>query len=487
MKRNNEGIANSMLWSFLERFSSQGISTVISIILARIILPAEYGIIAAVTIFISVATVFVTGGFGAALIQKKDADELDFSSMFFFNAAFSVSLYCIIYVTAPFLVRILNDTYDYETLTLVLRVLGIGIVFSSFNSFYRSKWMKELQFKKIFIVSFTGTVVSAGVGLGMAFAGWGVWALIVQNLLSYIVNTILFVALSKWHPRWMFSFARLKPLLFYGGKIMCSSLLTTIYADVNSLVIGNQYDAKDLAYYSKGVSYPKLIVANIMSAINTALFPAMVKMKTQEEMKDCIRTFNKLSTFIICPLMFGLAAVAPTFISLLLTDKWLPCVVFLQLSCLNYVLQPMGLANIQYWKASGRATLYLVADIVKKIVGISFLVLAMCFVGSVESIIVAEVLASFVGMVINITPSAKFINYSFWEQIKDVCAQFLLSCVMFALVWGLGMVWNGALLGKLATQILLGAFVYIAGAWIMKMAEFTQVSNILKGYFKKKA
>ena len=486
MNQNNNEITSSIAWSFLERFSSQGISVIISIILARIILPEEYGIVAAVTIFTNIATVFVTGGFSSALIQNKNADDLDYSSMFFFNIVFSVFLFGIVFVSAPFLVRIMNENYDYELLTLVLRLLGIGVVFASFNSFYRAKLMKEMKFKVIFIVSIIGASISAMVGVTMAFLGYGVWALVAQNLVSYFFNGVLFVCLSKWKPKIQFSFTRLKPMLVYGSKLVASSLLTTLYSDVNSLVVGNQYDTEDLAYYSKGVSYPKLIVANILSAINTALFPAMVKMQTQQELRNCVQRFNKFSTFLICPLMFGFAAIAPSFISLLLTDKWAPCVIFLQLSCLNYVLQPLGLANLQYWKASGRATLYLVADIVKKVVGLVFLAVALFVFASVESIIIAEVLATIVGVIINVMPSKKFINYSLWQQIKDVGAHFLLSLVMFLCVWGVGYIWKGSLWIVLPMQILLGMMLYIGGAKMFKMPELTQLWCFLIGYLKKR-
>lgn len=477
---NNTGgkLVTGVFWSFLERFGSQTVSLVISIILARLIAPEAYGIIAAAQIFTSIATTFVTGGFGSALIQKKDADDLDFSSMFFFNTFFSVAVYGVIYLASPALVRILNESYDYELLTRVIRVIGIGIIFSSFNSFYRSLLMRKLDFKKIFLVTLCGTLVSAAVGVYMAYHGYGVWAIVTQYLLSYIMNAILFVTFSKWRPKLIFSLKRLKPLVSYGGKLMLSSLLTTVYADLSSLVIGNRYESDDLAYYNKGLSFPKTIVSNIIAAINTALFPVMVTLKTKEEFKDCVRSFNQYSTFIITPLMFGLAGVSTTFISLLLTDKWLPCVVFLQLSCLDYALQPMGLANLQYWKASGRATLYLTADIVKKVIGIALLAIAVFMDKGVIWIPIAALISTCIGVIINSWPSKKFIDYPIWEQIKDILPQFILSTVMYVIVFFAGRLMNLNLIVELIIQIILGVLIYIGGAALFRMKELTYMKNI---------
>lgn len=482
---NNSGkLINGILWSFLERFGAQAVSIIVSIILARLIAPDQYGIISAATIFTSVSTAFVTGGFGNALIQKKDADDIDFSSMFIFNMAFSVVLYSIIYVLSPYIVKILNNTYDYTVLIKVLRVLGIGIVFASFNSFYRSFLMKKLLFKKIFIITLIGTVVSAFIGLFLAYLGAGLWALVAQNLAQYFINAILFVILSNYKIKFKFSILRLKPLVSYGGKLMLSSLLTTVYSDINSLAIGNKYNSEDLAYYNKGLSFPKLLVANIMSAINSALFPVMVGLKKEEEFKNCVKKFNKISTFIITPLMFGLAAVANPFISALLTDKWLPCAIYLQISCIDYALQPIGIANLQYWKASGKATLYLIADIIKKIIGVVSLIFALTLNSGVIGIIVSQLFATIIGVVINLLPSKKFINYSIFEQIKDVIPQFVLSLIMFSIVYFLGYLLPFSPIVVLLLQILIGVVIYVGFAQLIGMEEMQTIKQILKKLFK---
>ena len=209
---NGDKIINGMFWSFAERFCTQGVGLIISIILARLVLPEEYGIIAAAVIFTGLATSFVTGGFGNALIQRKDADNKDFSTLFWFNTVFSIAIFALIFVFAPYLARIFNDTYDRDLLVAVMRALGIGIIISSFSSFYKSILMKRLQFKKIFFLSLIGIVISAAVGIYMAYNGFGVWALVVQNLVSYFVSCIFYMIFSKWHPIFYFSMKKLKPL-----------------------------------------------------------------------------------------------------------------------------------------------------------------------------------------------------------------------------------------------------------------------------------
>jgi len=485
MNETNRKLVSGLVWSFLETIGPQGVSLVITIILARLIVPEAYGVIAAAQVVTSIATTFVTGGFGNALIQKKDADDLDFSSMFIFNTCFSVFVYIIIYFSAPLFVGILNESYDYELLVKVIRVIGIGIIFASFNSFYRSVLTKWLQFKKIFFVTLIGTLISAVVGIAMAYEGFGVWALVSQYMVLYIFNTVLFVIFSQWCPKLMFSFTRLRPLISFGGKLMMSSLLTTVYTNLSSLIIGNQYDSEDLAYYNKGINFPKMIVANIMSAINTALFPIMVTLKGKEEFKNYVKQFNQYSMFIISPMMFGLAAVSTTFVSLLLTDKWLPCVPFLQIACLDYAIQPIGIANLQYWKASGRATLYLVVDIIKKVIGIGFLIVAVTLKKGAVSIALVALISSIIAAIITLYPAKKYIDYSILEQIKDIAPPFILSAIMCLAVTGLGMILNTSLLIKLILQIMLGIVVYVGGCVIFKVKGFWEIIYFVKFKLRK--
>lgn len=478
------GVVSSLFWSFFERVGSQGISLVISIILARLVDIEDYGVIAAAQIFIQLATVFVSGGFGNALIQKKDATDKDYSTMFTFNIVFSVSLYVLIFLSAPYIVTVLNESYDYDLLVKVIRILGLGIVFSGYESFYRALLTKSLLFKKIFKLCIMGMVCSATIGITMAYKGYGVWALVTQSLLSLFFNCILFTISSSWKPKLYFSFIRFKPMFLFGAKLMLSSLFITVYADLTSLAIGNRYSEESLALYKKGVNFPKMLVLNIITAINTALFPVMARMDKLEEQKALVRKFNRLSAFIITPMMLGFAAIGGSFIEIVLTEKWLPCVVFLQITCINYAIQPIGMSSLQYLKASGKATEYLVLDIIRKVVGVILLGCAIALKKGIWLIAFSEVVSNFIAIFINMYPGKKHIDYKIKEQIADVLPKFILAGVMFGMVYAMNCLSINIYI-KVILQILVGVIIYLAGAKVFRMKEVDEITNLAKDIFKK--
>jgi len=477
MSKGENKVVSSLFWSFAERIGSQGVNLIISVVLARLILPEEYGIIAAAQVFISLATSFVSGGFGNALVQKKDCDDKDYSSMFVFNTVFSLSVYALIFISAPSLVSLFNETFNHDILVKVIRILGIGIVFSSFYSYYYAILTKHLLFKKIFKLTLTGTIISACVGIYAAYRGFGVWALVIQSLMSNLINTLLFVATSKWRPHFYFSFKRFKPLFLYGVRLMLSGLMISIYSELTSLLIGTYYSSEDLAYYKKGISFTKLLVLNIITAINTSLFPILANIDSFDEQKRIVRKFNRISAFVITPMMFGLAAVADSFVEIVLTKKWLPSVLFLQISCINYSIQPLGMSSLQFLKASGRATEYLVLDIIRKVVSLILLVIAVILKKGVWFIAVSEVVGNFVAIFINMYPGKKHIGYTIREQLEDVLPKFLLSAIMFVLVYLIGLLPIIDIV-KLFVQIIIGIFVYIIGAKLCRMKEFDELLDM---------
>lgn len=484
MASNERKLTTSMFWSFGQSIGQQLVGIIVSTILARLIVPEAYGIIAAASVFTSIATSFTSGGFGNALIQKKDADYKDYNTMFWFNIVFSVAIYGVVFVSAPFLVNVFNSSFDRELLILVIRLLGIGIVLSSFNSFYRSILQKQLLFKKLFLLTLGGTVISACVGITLAYLGFGVWALITQNLVSYSINSVFFICFSKWKPKFYFSFERFKPMFFYGAKMMLSGLMITVYADISSLAIGNRYTSEDLAYYNKGINYPKLLALNIVTSINTALFPVMSKIQDLETLKQLVRKFNRISAFIMTPMMIGFATVGSVFVKLLLTEKWNAAIPFLQICCINYAIQPIGMSSLQYLKAAGKATEYLVLDVIRKVVGIVLLVGTIILNKGVIYIAISEVVSNFIAIFINMYPGKKHIGYRIREQIADVLPKFLLSAVMVAVVWSVGRL-NISLTVKLFVQILAGAVTYIGIAKLLRMQELDELISIAKRLLKK--
>ena len=349
-----------MIWKFAERIGSQLVQTVVSIILARILMPEDYGIISLVTIFITICNVFISSGFGNALIQKKDADEVDFSSVFYASLAISVVLYIILFFGSP----LIASFYENEQITLILRVMGLRLPIAAVYSVQQAYTSRKMQYRKFFIATLIGTIVSGAVGICMAYGGMGVWALVAQNMVNVGVNMIVLFFVVEWKPKLLFSFQKLKGLLSYGWKLLVSGLLETGYNELRSLIIGKKYSTTDLAFYDQGKKYPSLIADNINSSMNSVLLSAMSKRQDdREKVKSATRRSIRLSAYLLMPCMIGLACVAEQFVRVLLTDKWLPAVPFIQIMCIVYMFYPIHTANLTAIQAVGRSDLFLILEI----------------------------------------------------------------------------------------------------------------------------
>ena len=348
-----KGLLNNFIWKFAERFSAQIVTLVVSMILARLLAPSDYGTVTLVTIFITFANVFVSDGLGSALIRKKDADALDFSSVLYFNVALSIVLYLILFIAAPWITLFFGS--GYEDLTPAIRVLGIRLIFSAINSVQHSYVSKKMIFQKFFAATLTGTIISAFVGIGMAYAGFGVWALIAQYLTNTIVDTFFLAFALKKKPLLRFSVTRLKGLLGFGFGVLGLNLMITAYQEVRAVLIGKYYSVDDLAFYKKGSQFPELLITNINTSINAVLFPHFSRLQGNlEAIKQTAKKSIRLSFYIVAPLLFGLAAVAENFVTVFLTEKWLGCVPFIWLFCLNSLFYTIHSTNRQLLKVFGK-------------------------------------------------------------------------------------------------------------------------------------
>ena len=288
------------------------------------------GKVALITIFTTIMQVFVDSGLGTALIQKKNADDLDFSSVFYFNCVVCFILYLGMFLASPFLAKFYND----YSLTPIIRVISLTIIVSGVKGIQQSYVSKNMLFKRFFYSTLGGTIFSAFLGISLAYAGLGVWAIVVQQLSNTVIDTLILWITVKWRPKKMFSWNRLKNLLSFGWKMLASSLLDTIYNNVRSLIIGKMYSSSDLAYYNQGNQFPNVIVNNINTSIDSVLFPTLAKeQEDKERVKNMTRRAIKTSTYVMAPLMMGLAFCAKPVVQIVLTEKWLPCVPFLQIFC----------------------------------------------------------------------------------------------------------------------------------------------------------
>lgn len=448
-------VFSGLFWKFGERITAQLVTFIVSIVLARLLSPTDYGSIALIMVFITIANVFVTNGFGSALIQKKNADNLDFSSVFYFNILFSLLIYIILFWAAPYIA----DFYHQPVLKAAFRVLSIRIPVAAINSVQQAYVSRNMLFKRFFWSTLFGTLLSGIIGIIMAYQGYGIWALVFQYIINTMTDTLVLWFTVHWRPIRAFSMDRMKVLFQYGWKLLCSGLLDTGYIQMKSLVIGKVYSSEDLAFYNKGDQYPNLLVTNINTSISSVLFPAIsAAQDNKTTVKSMTRKAVSVSSFVMWPIMMGLVAVAKPLICTMLTEKWLSCVPYLQITCFSYALWPIHTANLEAMKAVGRSDLFLKLEIVKKIIGI--IVLGVVMRMGVMAIAISGVFTSICSTFINSYPNKRLLNYSYFEQILDVFPSFILSVIMLVCVYPLSILQINQVV-ILILQIVLGVIIYV--------------------------
>lgn len=470
---------NSFIWRFLERCASQGITFVTSVILARLLGPEAYGVIALITVFTSIMQVFIDSGLSTALIQKKDADDVDFSSVFWFNFGMCLVLYMLMYFFAPLIAKF----YQMPELTAYVRVLSLILVVSGIKSIQHTYVSRHMQFRTFFFASLGGTIGSGIIAIFMAYSDYGVWALVGQSLSNRVINTIILWFVVQWRPKLTFSWMRLKGLLALGMNLLGAKLLDTIYQDLRSLLIGKVYSATSLGYYNKGKQFPHLVVNNVNVAIDSVLFPTLSKTQdSREKLRVMTRRAISISTYVMMPIMFGLAACAEPLIRLVLTEMWLPCIPFMRIFCITYAFYPLATANLNAIKALGRGELFLKMEVMKKVVGLLALFITTPI--SIEAMCYSLLVTTFISQMINAYPNKTLLNYRYIEQIRDILPHFLISSGMGVIVYScqfLGL--NDGI--TLLIQIPLGVTIYVLGSILFKIESYTYILNILKQLFKK--
>lgn len=480
MEESTEKIKNKALsgfaWRFGERLLTQGVSFLISVVLARILLPEQYGIIAIVTIFISLADVFVVNGLGTALVQKKDVDSLDFNTIFYTGIAFSFALYAIVYVLAP----VIAGIYETPMVTPVLRVMGLRIPIAAFNSVQQAYVSRRMDFKKFFWATSLGSVLSGALGIVLAYAGAGVWALVTQNMSSTLINTIILFIIVGWRPAREFSFDRLKGLFSFGGKIMVTSFVGVLFNQVKGLIIGAKYTATDLAYYNRGEKLPTLLSTNIEATIDSVLFPMLSKFQDdKEKTKNASRRFLKVGSYIIAPLMIGMSIVSENLIRVLFTDKWLPSLPFMQIICIQLVFSILNTANIQVVKAQGQGNMLVQLEIYKKPIFMVILLITMQI--SPYAMVIGALIYELVAACINSRPTGKLIGYTLTEQFLDILPNIGISVLMGVCVYGVGLLPIKVNLEVLlALQVLTGVAAYLTLSALFSISSFRYILKTAK-------
>lgn len=481
MESNKPKVAGGLFWSYGERIMAQLVSLVVSIVLARLLEPENYGVISIVMIFITFCDAIVSGGFGNAIVQKKDADELDVNTMLCCSVATSFLLYLIIFCAAPFIA----DFYEMDIIRSILRVLGLRLLISGVNSIQRAWIQKRMLFKRFFISTSFGTIISAIVGIVMAYIGMGAWALVAQYLTNSFIDTTVLLITNDWKPRLQFSWVRAKNMLSYGWKVLVTTVVYTIEGDLRSLIIGKKFGSADLAYYDQGKKFPNLLVTNINTSISNVMFPVLSENQNDLiRLKQMCRRAVRVGIFLLSPLLIGLIGVADTFVVAVLSAKWVPCIPFLRILTLVFLVRPFTTTCQQSILSVGRSDVTLKIEILVNAVAIGILFYSVFILESVIGIAIGTLFAEGVSMVMFMYYENKIIRYSYKEQLQDLLPSLTMSTLMGGFVYLLHFLplHEGLVL---IIQIVIGAAFYLLVSYAIKFEPFIYLIKMVREKFHK--
>ena len=483
MSNQKSGIKGGLLWSFGERVSAQLVSMIVTIILARLLDPTHYGMISIVTVFITFCDVFVTSGMGSALVQKREATERDYNTAFYISLTISAVLYVLLFFAAPWIA----DFYAMPVLAWVLRIMALRLPLTAMNSIQQARVQRAMQFKRFFFATLFGTVLSGVVGITLALWGAGVWALVAQYLANAAVNTGVLFCVDKWIPKFQFSMERAQEIFSFGWKVLLTDLVYTVEEDIRSLIIGKVFGAADLAYYDQGKKYPGILVNNLNAAINKVMLSAYSRSQDNlDNLKRMLRKSIGVGVFVLAPILIGFAAVSDTFISVILTDKWMFCSPYIKVFCIMYLTRPLETSCHQALLAIGRSDIVLYIMILINVVALAAVLIATFAFHSVFLIAIGSLIASLVSLAGFMAYSKRFIGYSFREQMQDITPSLLCSALMGGIVYLIGTLemHKGVLL---FTQVVMGGIVYLLLAMGFKISACQYLLGMLKKFVNKQS
>jgi len=467
---------SGLIWQMIGRIGVNGVQFLIYVILARLLAPEDFGIIALATAFVAVSNLLVNSGLGTALVQSKRVDETDYSSVFYFSFFLSCVLYMILFTMAPLIARF----YDKPIMVGVLRVYAISIIFFAINGVQRSILLREMKFKKIFLVSTIPVLISGVISIVMAILGFGIYALVFNSVASGLFSVVVFWIIVRWKPRLLFSRNRLRELFAFSYKLLLANFLEIGYKNLYPLVIGKAFNSTLLGYYNYGRQVPNFIASTINASITSVVFPIYSRSQSdKKKLKSMVRQSITLSNFVIFPIMAGLAAVAKALVIVILTEKWLPSVPHIQLFCIVYGLHHLQNINFQAISAIGRSDVFLRYEIIKKIIGITLLIFTLPF--GIFALVIGQVIAAVISVIINFKPNIIWLNYSATEQIRDFLPYLIISVLMFGGVRIVSLLGVGALV-MLILQVIVGIGIYVGMALLFKLKGVQSVLEILKMY-----
>lgn len=481
----NSKISSSFLWKLLERFGVQGIQFVLQMVLARLLSADHYGVMALMFIFINLANVFIQKGFNTALIQNKDVTEEDYSSVFWVSLGITVVLYGMIYFAAPAIAAF----YRMPDVVAPLRVLSLSLFPGVVNSIQLAKVSREMDFKKVFYSNVIGILLAGIVGIGVALMGGGLWALVIQNLLNITTASAVMLFTVNWFPKLVCNLQRIAELFSFGWKLLVAGLLNMLEESLDSLVIGKKYTSSVLGYYNRGMQFPQFFIYAISGAMESVLLPSMSSQQDDRmQVKELTRNSILLGSYALFPMMAGLACVASPLIRLLLTDKWLPAVPYMQIWCFCFSFYSIFISNLQAINSVGRSDWFLRLEIVKKIYSIALLMVAVVFFDTPMAIAMMGAVTAGLDWYVNSFPNKKLIGYPFWEQVADLLPVLLLTSVMCVAVMLVGYGCKVASLPDIVTlilQVLTGVGSYVLLSIVVKPYPYRMVMKLAEDVWMK--
>ena len=458
-------MVSSLIFKSIERFSVKGLGLIVSIVLARLLSPDEFGQVAIITVFVNLCFTFVESGLNTALIQSKKVDKVDYSTVFYISFAVALLLAGVLVIIAPLIGRL----YDNSALVLPLQVYSASLLVSAYHSIQTAKLQKEMKFKLILYTSLASTFLAGAIGIIMAYKGAGIWSLIGYYFSYNIINVLMVLVLDRWMPCLKFSVRRAKELFSYGWKMLVSGLLCTLYADIRTLIIGKMFSENKLGYYNRGQQFPVLVSGTVETTIYSVVFPAMSKV--QDNSTDVVRLMrnsSKIGSFILMPLQAGLCATAAPLISFLLTDKWLPAVPFMQIICIGGTSIAISVAGLTAIKSIGRSDVYMKLEAVRRAAMIGVLMISVFAFRTVEAIAWGYAISAWIDIAIISVPTKRLLGYGLFAQIKDVWKIIFASAAMFGIVFAIGFVSLPAW-ALLLIQIPAGVASYVAICLVIKV------------------
>lgn len=472
MAKNKE--INGVIWSAIDRFATQGVQFLLSIIIARLVLPSDYGLIAMFTIFLAIAQTFVDSGFGSALVQKKDTNEVDFSTAFYFNFVIAIVLYIILYLTAPQI----SAFYEQPELTAITRIAGMTLIINSLCAVHRAKLTISLDFKRMAFSNLISVFISGILGIWLAYTGKGVWALVFQSLSNNFLNMVILWLISKWKPGFVFSVQSFKTLFSFGSKLLLSSLLHTLYVNLYSLVIGKFFNARELGYFNRASVLASFPSSNLSTVIVRAVYPVQCKMQDDNEaLTTHFKQYLRVSCYMIFPLMIGFCVLAQPLVLLVLKEKWLPAVPYLQILSIAYMWDSIMKLNGSILNAKGRSDLFFKAEIIKKIT--AFIIMAATIPFGIIVMCLGLVAYAFADMIIISHYTKQMIGINFITQMKSISVILLISVVMGIVVF-FSVLYVASPMLKLAIGTTLGIMVYAGLSKLMKLQEYKGIVGMVK-------